>query len=78
MKLSENQKTVIQLINDDRFTPELCEKFWKANASEICKRQADWSFYVMTIKEVNAFMRAVSGIVGILEERAMRRTNEPH
>lgn len=69
MKLSEKQKTIIRLINDDRFTEQVCEKYWKENAAKTGK---DFSFNLMQIKEVNAFMRAVTGIATILDEREKR------
>ena len=69
MKLSEKQKTVIRLINDDRFTEQVCERYWKENATKDGK---DYSFNLMQIKEVNAFMKAVTGIAAKLEERENR------
>ena len=69
MKLSEKQKTIIRLINDDRFTEQVCEKYWKENAAKTGK---DFSFHLMQIKEVNAFMRAITGIETILDERENR------
>ena len=71
MKLNEKQKRIINLINDDQYTVDQCEKYWNANAAELMdQRRINWSFYVLQIKEVNAFMRAVNGIIKILEDRA--------
>lgn len=69
MQLSEKQKAIIRLINDERFTEEVCEKYWKAEATSVSGKRSDYSFYVVLIKEVNAFMRAVAGLEAVLEDR---------
>ena len=69
MKLTEKQKTIIRLIGDDRFTEQICEKYWKENAASVGSGKVDYAFYVEQIKEVNAFMRAVKGIEKALNER---------
>lgn len=69
MKLSEKQKAIIRLINDERFTEEVCEKYWKTEATSVSGKRSDYSFHVVLIKEVNAFMRAVAGLEAVLEDR---------
>lgn len=69
MKLTEKQKIIIRLIGDDRFTEQVCEKYWKESATSMGTGNADFTFYTTQIKEVNAFMRAVTGIEAILEDR---------
>ena len=72
MNLSEKQKTIIRLINDDRFTEQVCEKYWKENAAKMGKGNSNYTFHIAQIGEVNAFMRAVTGIETILDERENR------
>ena len=76
MRLTEKQKMIIRLIGDDRFTEQVCEKYWKENAASMGTKTADYSFYVVQIKEVNAFMRAVTGIETILQDRKEKKAND--
>ena len=73
MKLTEKQKTIIRLIGDDRFTEQICEKYWKENAASVGSGKVDYTFYLAQIKEVNAFMRAVTGIEKALNDREKER-----
>ena len=63
--LSPAQTRIVQLIDSEKFTPEYCERFYKESPLLLCGRSRvnNPSYFVMSVREVNAFMAAVDGII---------------
>lgn len=63
--LSSAQARIVELINSEKFTPEYCERFYKESPLLLCDRSRvnNPSYFVMSVREVNAFMAAVDGII---------------
>ena len=59
------QARIVELINSEKFTPEYCERFYKESPLLLCDRSRvnNPSYFVMSVREVNAFMAAVDGII---------------
>lgn len=74
MELTEREKRLIRIIGNKKYTIDLIEKYWKKNAKEF-KTKSGWTYNVMIIREVNAFMEAIEGIEKILEDREHENNN---
>lgn len=74
MELTEREKRLIQMIGNKKYTIDLIEKYWKKNAVNF-KSKSEWSYNIMIIREVNAFMEAIEGIEKILEGREHKNNN---
>lgn len=66
--------SVIRMIGNKKYTIDLIEKYWKKNAKEF-ETKSGWTYNVMIIREVNAFMEAIEGIEKILEGREHENNN---
>lgn len=60
-----SQLRVVLMIASEKFTPEYCERFYNENPLALCNRSRvnNPSFFVVAVREVNAFMAAVDGII---------------
>ena len=74
MELTEREKRLIRMIGNKKYTIDLIEMYWKKNAKEF-KTKSGWTYNVMIIREVNAFMEAIEGIEKILEGREHENNN---
>lgn len=74
MELTEREKRLIRMIGNKKYTIDLIEKYWKKNTKEF-ETKSGWTYNVMIIREVNAFMEAIEGIEKILEGREHESNN---
>lgn len=63
MKLTKAQKKLIKKINNPPFTVEFCERCYNERPEKV--HPLSYSLGLKHVQEVNAFMAAINGILGI-------------
>lgn len=64
MKLSDDQKRIVENIGDSFFTVEFLERFYKQSPMELyIPGKGNFSYVLMRIREADAFMAAVDGML---------------
>ena len=77
MKLSERQKKVIQLIDNETYTVSVIERYYNEDPLTMGGRKnSNVSFYVRMVNKVNAFMTAVNGFLEFLDETVDEKIDE--
>lgn len=63
--LSPAQERIVSMVNDKKFTVEHCERYYREDPHRLCVRSrcGNDSFFVVAVREVNAFMAAIDGII---------------
>ena len=65
MKLNQQQKAIVQMINDKKYTIEYIEKRYKEKPDKI--NRLSYSLGLQESWQVEAFMTAVDGIIDYLD-----------
>ena len=60
--LSPAQERIVSMVNDKKFTVEHCERYYREDPHRLCVRSRCGND-VVAVREVNAFMAAIDGII---------------